>query len=376
MQARDLYTLNHDQIADLIAAVGKQRSVSIRGLTGTGKTTSVQRLIERPEFANHEVITVHCTLLDVGDVVMPMPNRERGCVEALPYELFAPACEKPCILILDENDPAKIPQPVIKALLPIEYDRMVGVRKLHPDTVVVGTRNLQEEGIGADFAAHESSRKVEVELKKPGNMEWVTWGINNGIHPAILGWVRDDAPPSGDDSDCGQLFKDFRDVPNPDDNPYIHHPQAVGRTNFVSPRTLHAASDILHAGLGVLDTKTLTAALIGTIGDYAAKQLQAFIDLAADLPTLEAIRNNPKTAKVPTGAAATCMVVYKALASIDATWVDQWMEYMERLDNSAQGLFVNGVRSEKFDRKSQIMNTKSFGSWCVSNQHLFTADKG
>ena len=375
MQARDLYTLNHDQVADLIAAVGKTTTVVVRGHTGTGKTMSAERLTERPEFANYEALPVPCPNLDVGDVVMPMPNRERGCVEALPYELFAPACEKPCILILDEFDRAKVPGPVIKALLPIVYDRTVGNRKLHPDTIVMGTRNLQDEGIGADLEAHESNRVIEVELRKPGNMEWVSWGLNNNVHPAILGWVRDDAPPGDDDSGQGQLFKDFRDVPNPDDNPYIFHPQALGRSQFVTPRSLAAASNILHSGLGVLDTKTLTAALIGTIGDYAAKQLQAFIDLAADLPTLEAIRKNPETAKVPSGAAATCMVVYKALASIDATWVEQWVTYMERLDASAQGLFVNGVRSDKFNRKTEVMGNKAFGSWCVKHQHLFTADK-
>jgi len=375
MQAQDTYTLNHDQIADLIAAVGTEKTVIVRGHTGSGKTMSAERLTERAEFANYEALPVPCPNLDVGDVVMPMPNRERGCVEMLPNELFAPACEKPCILILDEFDRAKVPGPVIKALLPIVYDRTVGNRKLHPDTIVMGTRNLQDEGIGADLEAHESNRVIEVELRKPGNMEWVTWGISNGIHPAILGWVRDDAPVGGDDSDQGQLFKDFREVPNPDDNPYIFHPQAIGRYQFVTPRSLAAASNVLHAGLGVLDTKTLTAALIGTIGGYAAQTLQAFIDLAADLPTLEAIRNDPKTAKVPVGAAATCMVVYKALATIDASWVDQWMEYMERLNASAQALFGNGVRSDKFDRKSEIMNTKSFGSWCVKNQHLFAADK-
>ena len=58
--------------------------------------------IERPEFANHKVITVSCPNLDVGDVMIPMPNRERGCVEMLPNELFAPACEEPCIIVLDE----------------------------------------------------------------------------------------------------------------------------------------------------------------------------------------------------------------------------------------------------------------------------------
>lgn len=372
MQTQNIYAISLDQAADLIAAVGSQRTVFMRGHTGNGKTWTAAKLPERAGFEHYKSMVVDCANLDGGDVMVPMPNRERGCTEMLPNELFAPAMESPHIIVLDELE--KAPRIVIKALLPLIYDRRVGTRNLHPDTIVVATGNLESEGLGAAMEAHETNRMVEVEIRKWGNMEWLAWGINHNVHPAILGWVRDDAPPTDDEASRGQLFADFREV-NANDNHYIHHPQAIGRSAFVTPRSLHAASEILHSGLGRLDNHTLTAALIGTIGDYGAKDLMAFVELASELPTLEAIRKKPNDAKVPTNAAATCMVVYKALANIDATWIDAWMEYMERLDPSAQGLFANGVRSERFNRKSEIMNTKCFGSWCVKNQHMFTADK-
>lgn len=375
MAIQNVYTLNHTQIADLVACVGTEVTVIVRGPTGSGKTTGFEKLTDRPEFSNHKVITVSCPNLDVGDVAVPMPNRDEGYTEMMINELFWPATQQPCIVILDEYDPAKVSPPVRKALLPLINERRAMMKALHPETIVCGTRNLQEEGIGADLEAHEANRVCEVEMRKPGNMEWLAWGINNGVHPAILGWVRDDAPPTDDDSARGQLFADFREVSDPDDNYYIHHPQALGRTAFVTPRSLERASKLLHRGLGAVDTRTLTAGLIGLIGDYGAKQLMAFVELAAELPTLEAIRKNPETAKVPTNAAATCMVVYKALTNIDSTWMDPWMTYMERLDPSAQGLFANGVRAEKFDRKAEIMGNQTFGKWCVKNQHMFAADK-
>ena len=69
------------------------------------------------------------------------------------------------------------------------------------------------------------------------------------------------------------------------------------------------------------------------------------------------------------------MTVYKALASMDETWVDAWMTYMERLEDEAQGMFVNGVRAEGYSKRNIVITTKKFGEWATKNQHMFTADK-
>ena len=103
--------------------------------------------------------------------------------------------------------------------------------------------------------------------------------------------------------------------------------------------------------------------------------LMAFVKLADQLPSLDSIKTSPMSAKVPESAAAVCMVVYRTLATIERDWCDSWMDYMDRLDMEAQGLFANGVRTPKYARQSLVMQNKKFVDWARQNNYLFAADK-
>tara|TARA_Y100001951_G_scaffold84665_1_gene74167 strand:- start:94 stop:687 length:594 start_codon:yes stop_codon:yes gene_type:complete len=196
-------------------------------------------------------------------------------------------------------------------------------------------------------------------------MEYIEWGVSNGIEHSILGWSKDNP----------QAFASFEDVKDPDENPYIYHPQQQ-RASFVTPRSLEAASDILKAGRTAgLDDTSITACLMGTIGDRAAMDLMAFVKLADQLPSLESIKQDPKNAKVPDSAAAICMVVYRTLASLEKDWINSWMDYMPRLDKEAQGMFANGVRAPKYSKQSLVMTNKKFTDWALQNNYMFAADK-
>ena len=115
--------------------------------------------------------------------------------------------------------------------------------------------------------------------------------------------------------------------------------------------------------------------LMGTIGERGAMDLMAFVKLSDQLPSLESIKQDPKNAKVPDSASAVCMVVYRTLASLDKEWVNQWMDYMVRLDKEAQGMFANGVRAPKYSKQSMVMTNKKFTDWAMQNNYMFAADK-
>ena len=210
---------------------------------------------------------------------------------------------------------------------------------------------------------HSRNRITIVTMKKPTNTEWIEWGINNGIDPTLLGWCKDNP----------QLFHSFEDVKNPEDNVYIYHPKAQ-RASFFTPRSAEACSDWLKSREH-LDDHTLTSLLMGTIGERGAMDLMAFVKLADQLPTLESIKKEPKTAKIPTSASAVCMVVYRTLASIERDWVNAWMDYLVRLDKEAQGMFANGVRVPKYAKQSLVMTNKKFTDWAVQNNYMFASDK-
>jgi len=70
-----------------------------------------------------------------------------------------------------------------------------------------------------------------------------------------------------------------------------------------------------------------------------------------------------------------CMIVLRTLTVIERDWVDAWMDYLVRLDKEAQGMFANGVRSEKYSKRSMVMTNAKFTKWALANNYMFTSDK-
>jgi energy-coupling factor transporter ATP-binding protein EcfA2 len=356
-----MYNVDLDQAVKMIATMGHKRTILVQGHIGTGKSSMLKTL--EAMFPTHTGIYFDGTTKDLGDLALPYiagVNSDSVSFRTVPHEELGLHESKPVIIMLDEYGKAN---PAVKqGLTAFMLERRMGNLRLHPDSIVFATTNLGGEGVGDLLVAHQRNRITVVTLKKPDHMSFIEWGINNGIDHTLLGWVKDNP----------HVFQSFEDVKNPDDNPYIFHPRSQ-RAAFVTPRSLEAASDWLKVR-DSLDDMSLTAALIGTVGDRAAMDLMAFVRLANDLPTLKSIKDSPETAKVPTSAAAVCMVVYRTLASIEADWVSAWMTYMLRLPSEAQALFVNGVRAPKYHMQGVIMTHGAFTKFAREKSYLFSAD--
>jgi energy-coupling factor transporter ATP-binding protein EcfA2 len=360
--ATAMYQIDLDQCTSLIKSVGHKRTVLVQGHMGTGKSSLLRTL--SAAMPTHTACYFDCTTKDLGDITLPRiaeAGTDAAFVSYATNEELGAHHKKPIILMVDEYGKAN---PSVKnALLRLMLERKIGSYELHEDSVIFATTNLGAEGVGDLLPPHARNRITVVTARKPSNMQWIEWGINNGVDHTLLGWCKDNP----------QLFNSFDDHPNPDDNPYIFHPKQQ-RAAFVTPRSLEAASDVLK-NRDSMDDMTVTAALMGTIGDRGAMDLMAFVKLADQLPSLQSIKDTPETAKVPSSAAAVCMVVYRTLAALEKDWVDSWMIYCERLDKEAQGMFANGVRSPKYARQAMVMTNKRFTTWAMVNSYLFATDK-
>jgi hypothetical protein len=386
--ALNMYALGLDQIAALIQATGHKRTTLAQGHMGTGKSSLLRVLAAA--MPTHTPCYFDCTTKDLGDITLPnikgaglgAGSRLVGKMNPMTHEVDLRVTNQddgqdyvtyatneelgahhggPIILMIDEYGKAN---PSVKnALLRLMLERKIGSYTLHPDSIIFATTNLGAEGVGDLLPPHARNRITVVTARKPSNMEWIEWGINNGVDHSLLGWCKDNP----------QLFHSFDDYKNPDDNPYIYHPKQQ-RAAFVTPRSLEAASDILKERLHI-DDQTTTAALMGTIGERGAMDLMAFVKMSDQLPSLESIKKDPLLAKVPTSAAAVCMVVYRTLATIEKDWVDAWMTYMDRLDTEAQGMFANGVRAPKYGRQDIVLTHGKFTQWAMKHSHLFASDK-
>ena len=360
--ASNIYALGINQVANLIGTIGRDITVVVQGNMGTGKSSIINILADR--FPNHKPVYLDCTtMVDSADMFMVKYSEDGKTFKTVPLEdlgLHLP--DQPVILMLDEI--GKCNRSVILACNRIMLERKHSGYELHPDSIVFATTNLGAEGLGDLLPAHTRNRITVVTMRNPDNMEFIEdFGINNNLDPALLGFCKEKP----------ELFHSFEQYENPDENPYIPHPRS-NRAAFTTPRSLHRASDILKMR-HLLDDTQLTAALIGTIGDRTALDLAAFISLADKVPTRDQIETDPMNAPVPDSPAAVCMVVYRALATIERKWVDQWLTYMNRLSKEAQGLFVNGVRAPQYSRRDYVVQNKKFQDWCMANNYMFSADK-
>ena len=355
-----LYASNINEIVDLIASVGKKRTVLVEGDMGIGKSTILKLLAKR--FPEHHPSYFDCTTKDLGDLYIPDLDTERGCVTFLPNEQFGIHTDKPLLLMIDEFGKAN---PSVKnGMLITALERMIGNKKMHPDSIQCMTTNLGAEGVGDLLPPHARNRIIVVRMRKPTSEEWITnYAINNDIHPSVMGFVKE----------FPQVMQSFTDVSNPDDNPYIYHPKRQANA-FCTPRSLECASDILHQREHLTDD-TLTGALIGTIGERAALDLMAFVKLADKLPTLESIKTDPSNALVPDSASAVCMVVYRALATMERDFVKPWLTYMQRLSAEAQGMFAMGIKPPAYAKASMVMQTSEYRDWAIANNYMFASDK-
>jgi hypothetical protein len=360
--AMTMYALGLDQIAALIQATGHKRTTLVQGHMGTGKSSLLRTL--SAVLPTHTPCYFDCTTKDLGDITLPRiaeAGADAAFVSYATNEELGAHHGGPIVLMVDEYGKAN---PSVKnALLRLMLERKIGSYTLHPDSIIFATTNLGAEGVGDLLPPHARNRITVVTARKPSNFQWIEWGINNGVDHSLLGWCKDNP----------QLFHSFDDYKNPDDNPYIFHPTQQ-RAAFVTPRSLEAASDILKERHH-FDDQTTTAALMGTVGERAAMDLMAFVKMSDQLPSLDSIKKDPLLAKVPTSAAAVCMVVYRTLATIEKEWVDAWMIYLDRLDKEAQGMFANGVRAPKYGKQAIVMTNRAFTAWAIANSHLFAADK-
>jgi len=355
-----LYSSSINEIVDLVSNVGTKRTVLVEGDMGIGKS-SILKLLAK-QYPDHIPCYFDCTTKDLGDLFLPNINDADKCVSFLPNEQFGIHTGKPVILMLDEFGKAN---PSVKnGMLVVMLERMVGNQQLPEGSIVFATTNLGAEGVGDTLPPHARNRIITVRMRKPSAEEWLTdYAINNNCHPSVMGFVKE----------FPQVFQSFTEVPNPDDNPHIYHPKRQANA-CCTPRSLMIASDTLHIREHLTDD-TLTGALIGTIGERGALDMMAFVKLADKLPTLESIKTDPSNALVPDSASAVCMVVYRALSTIEKDWVDAWLTYMKRLSAEAQGMFAMGVKPATYAKRSLVMQNKQFTKWAIDNNYMFASDK-
>jgi hypothetical protein len=368
--------LSASQVVSLVAAIGDKRTVIVEGENGIGKTALFHALRKLPKFANHIAVQpIDCTQLSDGSVWMPDLDRENGVSRELPNERFGVSAfnqlgvnnSKPILVGLDEI--AKAPQFIKNVLAPIIYERRVGNLSMPEGSVVVCFTNLSIEGLGDSIQAHLRNRLVFVKMRKPSADEWVKWATDNRVNPMIIAFVSNEprVMQSFLDYEKGGMFEG-KDLSK--DNGFIFNPKSM-QLAYATPRSLVAASDILDAGLGVLDDDTLEAALVGTVGATTAQALSSFIRFGREICEYSRVIKSPDTAPLSDNPTAQLIQVFQFVTRVaDRTEAEAIVKYVWRMRAEMQSIFCNTVATSQ--RVAMFATINEFGRMLAEHKIFFS----
>ena len=368
--------LSASQVVSLVAAIGDKRTVIVEGENGIGKTALFHALRKLPKFADHIAVQpIDCTQLSDGSVWMPDLDRENGVSRELPNERFGVSAfnqlgvnnSKPILVGLDEI--AKAPQFIKNVLAPIIYERRVGNLSMPEGSVVVCFTNLSIEGLGDSIQAHLRNRLVFVKMRKPSADEWVKWATDNHVNPMIIAFVSNEprVMQSFLDYEKGGMFEG-KDLSK--DNGFIFNPKSM-QLAYATPRSLVAASDILDAGLGVLDDDTLEAALVGTVGATTAQALSSFIRFGREICEYSRVIKSPDTAPLSDNPTAQLIQVFQFVTRVaDRTEAEAIVKYVWRMRAEMQSIFCNTVATSQ--RVALFATINEFGRMLAEHKIFFS----
>ncbi|NBS71766.1 hypothetical protein EBT31_23055 [bacterium] len=180
--------------------------------------------------------------------------------------------------------------------------------------------------------------------------------MSNGIEPEVCAWV----------SRYPHVLASYTDAAQ-GDNPYIYNPKRP-QMAFVSPRSLHTASNIVRTRKQN-DTDAVIAALTGAIGEAGARDMQAFIEFSDQLPTWEAMTTQPTVTSVPTSPGACAIVVFGAISRVTKETMAPFMNYLERFEPEWQACFAINIAKTP-SKQSIAFSCKAFADWVAKNQDL------
>jgi energy-coupling factor transporter ATP-binding protein EcfA2 len=308
-------TINLAQAEALIRTCGHTNTVLLRGQPGVGKSSLLHTLTHH--LPDYYPCYVDCANLDLGDLGMPLVNRETETTSYAPNVRFGIHQPRPVLLMLDEL--GKAPRPVLNMLLPVILERRLGDKQLPTGSIIFATTNLDSDGVGDNIPAHAYNRMTVVNLANPTSSEWLAWAMANNVAAEVCTFAEQ----------YSQVFECYADNPETK-NPYIFNPLTGNTRAFVSPRSLAHASHIVRHRQ-TLGEATLPA-LIGTVGESAARDMDALLRISDKLPSLQTIVEHPTTAPLPKDAAGYFILAFQLAADSSPSTMDAMMTYVNRWD--------------------------------------------
>lgn len=324
-----------NQCASLIRNCGTTNTFIVRGRPGIGKSSILSMLSDAlPDYVPCYIDVAN---LDLGDLGMPVINKDTMVTNYAPNARFGIGNNqhKPVILMLDEL--GKASRPVLNMLLPVILEKRLGDVPLPTGSIVYATTNLDTDGVGDNIPAHAYNRMSELVADINAD-QWLEWASNNGVSPEVMAFAKQ----------TSEVFQCYTELGKNEKNPYIFNPMTGNVRTFCSPRSLAKASHLIESRDVLGDA--LLPALIGTIGESGARQMEALVNLSDQLPLFENIVKDPAKTKIPSNDSVSALFILAFMLSsrVNAETMDAVMTYVTRWTHfEAHALFITSLAGNR-----------------------------
>jgi hypothetical protein len=165
------------------------------------------------------------------------------------------------------------PPAVQAAAYKVVLDRMVGLKKLHPNVAIVCAGNKEDDGaIVNPMSTALQSRIAHMEVMVDSK-EWIEWASGAGLDHKITDYIN---------------WKPG--------NLYTFKPNHTDKT-YACPRTWEFASRVLK--VTDLDSPNMLPMLSGVLGEGVAREFLGFTKIYKDLPKPQQIEADPDSVRMP-----------------------------------------------------------------------------
>lgn len=260
----------------------------------------------------------------------------------------------PSILFLDEINQA--PQSVQAAAYQLILDRALGDYVVPDDCWIVAAGNRVTDGANANkIGSALKNRFIHIDVEY-NNDDWLKWAIESDINPAIVGFIRFDPLSLNEFEQQNQSADEKKRI------------EALKTKNaFATPRTWEFMHRQMPDDNSRLPAEIEQEIINGTIGERYGHKFAGFLKVYRNMPDLDQILLNPKTAVVPKDKATLYALASGLATRITPDNCDSAFTYLERLpDKEFQVMCVKDATG----RQPKLTGVKSFLKWMLANKDV------